>query len=66
MPDVVVLDLSMPGGIDGIETTRRLLQMFPSIRVLALTASTDDARMTAAFRAGAIGYVRKEPKRSCF
>ena len=55
----------MPGGIDGIETTRRLLQMFPSIRVLALTASTDDARMTAVLRAGATGYVRKdaEPER---
>ena len=60
VPDVVVLDLLMPGGIDGIETTRRLLQMFPSIRVLALTASTDDARMTAVLRAGATGYVRKD------
>ncbi|HVQ63252.1 MAG TPA: response regulator transcription factor, partial [Terriglobia bacterium] len=50
----------MPGGIDGIETTRRLLQRFPSIRVLALTASTDDARMTAVLRAGATGYVRKD------
>jgi NarL family two-component system response regulator LiaR len=59
-PDVVVLDLLMPGGIDGIETTRRLLQMFPGIRVLALTASTDDARMTAVLRAGATGYVRKD------
>jgi NarL family two-component system response regulator LiaR len=60
MPDVVVLDLLMPGGIDGIETTRRLLQMFPKIRVVTLTASTDEARMTAVLRAGATGYVRKD------
>jgi NarL family two-component system response regulator LiaR len=33
MPDVVVVDLLMPGGIDGIETTRRLLEIFPKIRV---------------------------------
>lgn len=60
MPDIVVLDLLMPGGIDGIETTRRLLQMYPKIRVVALTASTDEARMTAVLRAGATGYVRKD------
>jgi NarL family two-component system response regulator LiaR len=59
-PDVVVLDLFMPGGIDGIETTRRLIQMFPRVRIVALTASTDDARMTAVLRAGATGYVRKD------
>jgi two-component system, NarL family, response regulator LiaR len=60
MPDVVVLDLLMPGGIDGIETTRRLLKTFPTTRIVALTASTDDARMTAVLRAGATGYVRKD------
>jgi NarL family two-component system response regulator LiaR len=60
LPDVVVLDLLMPGGIDGVETTRRLLEMHPKIGVVALTASTDDARMTAVLRAGATGYVRKD------
>jgi NarL family two-component system response regulator LiaR len=60
MPDVVVLDLLMPGGMDGLETTRRLLQLFPKIRVVALTASTDEARMTGVLRAGATGYVRKD------
>src|SRR5262245_24452454 len=60
MPGIVVLDLLMPGGIDGIETTRRLFEMFPTIRVVALTASTDDARMTAVLRVGATGYVRKD------
>jgi len=60
IPDVVVLDLLMPGGIDGVETTRRLLQAFPQVRVVALTASTDEARMNAVLRAGATGYVRKD------
>ena len=59
-PQVVVLDLLMPGGIDGIETTRRLVGLFPDVRVVALTASTDSARMVAVLRAGATGYVRKD------
>jgi NarL family two-component system response regulator LiaR len=59
-PDVAVVDLLMPGGIDGVETTRRVVQAFPKVRVIALTASTDEARMTAVLRAGACGYVRKD------
>lgn len=60
LPDVVVMDLLMPGGIDGIETTRRLREVSPRTAVVALTAYTDDARVVAALRAGAIGYVRKD------
>ena len=59
-PDVVVQDLLMPGGIDGIETIRRAIQRRPDTRVVALTASTDDARMAGVLRAGAAGYVRKD------
>lgn len=59
-PQVVILDLLMPGGIDGVETTRRVLQRHPEVRVIALTASVDDARMTAVLHAGAVGYVRKD------
>jgi NarL family two-component system response regulator LiaR len=59
-PHVVLQDLLMPGGIDGIETTRRILQRHPDVRVVALTASTDEARMMGALRAGAVGYVRKD------
>ena len=50
----------MPGGIDGIETTRRVLQLAPSTRVIALTASIDEARMMGVLRAGAVAYVRKD------
>lgn len=59
-PDVIVQDLLLPGGMDGIETTRRVLAKRPSVRVVALTASTDEARMMAVLRAGAAGYIRKD------
>jgi two-component system, NarL family, response regulator LiaR len=60
LPDVVILDLLMPGGMDGVETTRRLRQLTPRTRIVALTASTDEARLMGVLRAGAIGYVRKD------
>lgn len=59
-PDVVLQDLLMPGGIDGIETTRRVKQRAPAVKVIALTASMDEARMMGVLRAGASGYIRKD------
>lgn len=60
LPDVAVVDLLLPGGIDGIETTRRLRALSPHTQVVILTAQADEARLLAALRAGALGYVRKE------
>ena len=59
-PDVVLQDLLLPGGMDGVETTRRITERDPSVKVVALTASTDEARMMGVLRAGAAGYVRKD------
>jgi DNA-binding NarL/FixJ family response regulator len=59
-PQVVVQDLLLPGGMNGIETTRRIVERAPATRVVALTASTDEARMMGVLRAGAAGYVRKD------
>ena len=59
-PQIVLQDLLMPGGIDGIETTRRISERAPAVKVIALTASSDEARMMGALRAGAAGYVRKD------
>ena len=59
-PQVVLQDLLMPGGIDGVETIRRISERAPCVKVIALTASTDEARMMGALRAGAVGYVRKD------
>ena len=60
MPDVVVMDLLMPGGLNGIETIKQVRSLLPNTRIVALTSSTDDALVGAALRAGAIGYVRKD------
>jgi two-component system, NarL family, response regulator LiaR len=59
-PQIVVQDLLMPGGIDGVETTRRIVRRRPEVRVIALTASLDEARMMGVLRAGAAGYLRKD------
>ena len=60
LPDVLVMDLLMPGGIDGVETTRRARALSPHTQVVALTSATEDTAVVAALRAGALGYVRKD------
>src|SRR6266480_2464149 len=58
-PDVIIMDLRMPG-IGGIEATRRILQANPSIRILVVTLLEEDDTLFAALRAGARGYILKE------
>ena len=58
-PDVVLLDLSMPG-IDGIETTRRVLSEVPEVCIVMLTSFSDQDRILDALDAGAVGYLLKD------
>ncbi|HTI13720.1 MAG TPA: response regulator transcription factor [Dictyobacter sp.] len=60
MPDVIVMDMLMPGGMDGLETIQRVHEVLPQTRIVVLTSYTDEVRVVSALRAGAIGYVRKD------
>ena len=57
-PDVVLMDLVMPE-MDGVETTRRVQELSPSTRVIALTSFGDDDLVRRALKAGAISYLLK-------
>jgi NarL family two-component system response regulator LiaR len=58
-PDVVLMDLVMPGG-GGVEAIRRLRELRPETRVLVLTSFLDDEKLFPAVRAGAAGYLLKD------
>jgi two-component system, NarL family, response regulator LiaR len=58
-PDVVLMDLVMPG-MGGVEATRRLAEAAPGARVVVLTSLVGDDDVLPAVRAGAVGYLRKD------
>ena len=58
-PDIAILDITMPG-LNGLETTRRLLEMHPKSKVIILSMHSDRQFVMEAMRAGASGYVLKD------
>jgi DNA-binding NarL/FixJ family response regulator len=58
-PDVVLMDLSMPG-MDGVAATRRILAADAGVQVLVLTSFSDNGRVLDALDAGAVGYLLKD------
>jgi NarL family two-component system response regulator LiaR len=62
-PDVVLMDLVMEG-MDGIETTRRVMEEMPDCRVIVLTSFLDDEKMYPVIEAGAFSYLLKTSRAS--
>lgn len=58
-PQVIVMDITMPG-MDGLEATRRLKELYPECKVLALTVHADQQYFFEMLAAGAVGYVTKQ------
>ena len=59
VPDVAILDISMPG-LNGIEATRLILEKNPSVRVIILSMHADGRFIAEALKVGALGYLLKE------
>ena len=58
-PDVVIMDIAMPG-LNGIETTRKIIAKVPGVKVIALSALSDRRFIFHMFKAGASGYLLKD------
>ncbi len=59
IPDLVLMDIGMPGG-DGLEATRRVKQELPAVAVVILTVRDDEEKLFEAIKAGAQGYLLKD------
>jgi DNA-binding NarL/FixJ family response regulator len=58
-PDIVLMDISMPG-MDGIEATEKLVEMDSHVRVVMLTSYSEREKITQALAAGAVSYLTKD------
>ncbi|HIE05617.1 MAG TPA: response regulator transcription factor [bacterium (Candidatus Stahlbacteria)] len=57
-PDVVIMDISMPG-MDGLEATKRITERWPKIKILVLTVHPEETYALRILKAGALGYLQK-------
>ena len=58
-PDIILMDINMPGEIDGIEATERIVTRFPQSKILLLTTQDDQKQLERALKAGSRGYILK-------
>lgn len=58
-PDIILMDINMPGTIDGIQATQKITQRFPQIKVLLLTSQDDRQQLARSLKAGSRGYILK-------
>ena len=58
-PDIILMDINMPGAIDGIQATERIVKRFPKSKVLLLTSQDDRAQLDRALKVGSRGYILK-------
>ncbi|MEL6928394.1 MAG: response regulator transcription factor [Cyanobacteria bacterium J06600_6] len=58
-PDIILMDINMPGAFDGIEATAQIVQRFPETKVLLLTSQDDRQQLDKALKAGSRGYILK-------
>lgn len=58
-PDIIVMDIRMPGGLSGIEACEQISEQVPTAKVIMLTSYAEDELVMDAVRAGAVGYVLK-------
>ncbi len=60
VPDVILMDLVMPGGVDGVEATRQVKKTSPRTQIVVLTSYHEDEHIFPAIRAGALSYILKD------
>jgi DNA-binding NarL/FixJ family response regulator len=58
-PDIILMDINMPGEIDGIQATERIASRFPQSKILLLTSQDDQKQLERALKAGSRGYILK-------
>jgi len=57
-PDIILMDINLPG-INGINGTRKIIDAFPSINIIIVTALEDSDNVFKSLSAGATGYLTK-------
>ncbi len=58
-PDVALIEMNLPGSVDGLTCVERIRRNFPETKVVVISASADEASVRMAFRRGAHAFISK-------